>query len=218
MAPNLYVLMGDVVDSQKVEDRPGFQRTLRDGLSRLNEAYAKSIHTDLRIIKGIDEVAGVLEDPSGAYDLVKELSQTVYPHEITVVLVYDVIDVGVDRPNVAEMDGPAFARADERIEANKRRGFLFDVAIDAMAVNPLLADMVNLLLYFRRTWTDRQREIVSAYETRDTQKAVAEALGVSEGLVSQQLSRARAKQVLEMETRVRESFAELDPEGAPANI
>lgn len=214
MSQKLYVLMGDVVDSQKVGDRSGFQHTLRDGVSRLNEAYAESIHTDLRIIKGIDEIGGVLEDPSDAYDIVKGLSETVYPHEITTVVVYGIIDVGIEYGNVAAMDGPAFASADQLIGANKRRGFLFDMAVDVVPVHGLLPDMVNLLLFFRRTWTDRQRELVPAFEARDTQKEVAAALDVSEGLVSQQLSRARAKQVIEMESRVRDAFTELDP-GCP---
>lgn len=216
MAAPHYVLLGDVVDSQKIDDRSAFQQQLRDGLATVNDAYGTSIHTEFRILKGIDEVGGVLTDPAATYDIVKTLAETVHPYEITTVLVYDEIDVGLDQPNVAQMDGPAFAHADERIQENKRRDFLFDVAVGGGAIESLLRDMVNLLLFFRGTWTDRQREIARAYETADTQKAVAAELDVSEGLVSRQLSTARAKQVLEMEKRVSDAFGELEPPDSPA--
>lgn len=206
MSDPAFVLLGDVVDSQKVTDRSAFQSRLRTGLERVNDRYEEAIHTEFRILKGIDELGGVLADPGVTFDVVKELSETVHPHEITMALVYDTIDVGVDRPDVAQMDGPAFARADDLITQNKRSDFLFDMAVGEDPAERLLRDMVNLILFFRGTWTDRQREIVAAYESADTQKAVAASLDVSEGLVSRRLSDAKAKQVLAMESRVRDQF------------
>ncbi len=211
MPDTAFVLLGDVVDSQKVSDRSAFQARLQTALDSVNERYGDAIHTEFRILKGIDELGGVLSDPGVAFDIVKELSETVHPYEITMALVYDTIDVGLEQSNVAQMDGPAFANADEIISQNKRSDFLFDMAVSGGPAERLLRDMVNLILFFRGTWTDRQREIVAAYETAETQKAVAETLDVSEGLVSRRLSEAKAKQVLAMETRVRDQFHALAP-------
>lgn len=211
-----YVLLGDVVGSRDIEDRAAFRRTLVDACDVANETCGSDLDAPFELLKGIDEFGGVLTSPAPVYDVVDEFAAAVRPHEIRFAVAAGEIDVAPDSGDVTRMDGPVFHRADELLADLADSPFRFAMDLDeradsdddgwADALGDALADEINLLLFRKREWTDRQREVVALYEEHGSQREVAEALGVSQPAVSRALDRAMWKPLREIEDRLRETL------------
>jgi len=59
----MFVLLGDIVSSRKIDDEISFQRRLESACRIINGKFREDIHADFKIIKGIDEIGGVLRSP-----------------------------------------------------------------------------------------------------------------------------------------------------------
>lgn len=198
-----YVVLGDVVDSRDIEDRQAFGRRLEGVCDHLNDAHEGAVEAGFTPLKGIDEFAGVLSTPTPVYDVVDEFRARLHPQETRVATATGEIDVGRSTADPARMDGVAFHRADELLEEMAGSAFRFALDIDEPPVDTLIADLVNLVLFRKRLWTDRQREVVERYDEYGDQTAVADALGVSQPAVSRALSRADLGPIREIEHRLR---------------
>lgn len=201
-----YVLLGDVVDSRRIDDRAAFGERLADGCAAVTDQHADAFDAPLEPLKGIDEVGGVLVDPAPLYDVLDGLRERLHPQELRVAVAAGRVDVGRDTGDVSRMDGPAFHRADGLVTelAGSPLRVAFD--LDAAPLDDALADEVNLLFLLKSRWTDRQRRVVDAYRDADSQTAAADDLGVSQAAVSQALSRASWPAIREIETRLRRTF------------
>lgn len=198
-----YVVLGDVVDSRGIEDREAFGRRLDGACRHLNEAFDGAIEAGLVPLKGIDEFAGVLSTPAPVYDVVDVFRARLHPQEARVAVAGGAIDVGRSTGDPARMDGEAFHRADDRLAEMEGTDFRFALDLEDPPVDALVADLVNMLLFRKRQWTDRQREVVGLYDELGDQQRVAEELGVSQPAVSRALSRADLQPIREIEHRLR---------------
>lgn len=198
-----YVVLGDVVASRDIEDREAFGRALDGTCRRLNERFDGTVEAGFTPLKGIDELAGVLSSPAPAYDVVDELRARLHPHEMRVAIAAGEIDVGRATGDTARMDGPAFHRADDLLGEMEGTAFRFALDLDDPPVDALVGDLVNLLVFRKRLWTDRQREVVGRYEDLGDQRAVAAELDVTQPAVSRALSRADLRPIREIEHRLR---------------
>ena len=61
MKDNLYVLLGDVISSRKLENREDFQNKLIYGCNMVNKIYENDIYSYMDILKGSDEIGVVLK-------------------------------------------------------------------------------------------------------------------------------------------------------------
>lgn len=209
-----YVVLGDVVHSRDIEDREAFQRSLRAVCARVNDEHAGAVSAEFTVLKGIDEVGGVLSSPAPLYDVVTAFQEGLRPNEVRLAVASGGIDVGAESRDVTRMDGEAFHRASERLEALERDGLVFDASLADRRLARAVADEINLLLYLRDGWTDHQREVVEAYRRLGTQQAAAAELGVTQQAVSNTLARAAWPLVETVEGRLRETLAEM-AEDAP---
>lgn len=215
MARTHIVVLGDVVDSQKIADRERFQAELGEVLADVNERYRGQLVADFETIKGIDEVAGVLDDPAPLYRIQREITERIHPESIRLVAVRGSVDVGADERNVSEMDGPAFAEADRLLSSVEKSGFLFDVRLRDDAYEELLADEINLIAFVKSRWTEHQMTVARLYRELGVQIDVAERLSVSQQAVSKTLRESRAKQILSIEDRIDEVFEGYNVGGVP---
>lgn len=194
-----YVVLGDVVGSREITDREEFRETIKTALQAVNERYRDDLVAEFALVKGIDEVAGVVAGPQSIYRLLRDLVTSVRPGAIRFAVVHGEIDVGADGDDVGEMDGPAFHRADEELAEVAETGLYISFTGEKPELDPLIATCVNLLLMVRENWTDRQRAMVSAYEETGTQEAVAARFGVSQQTVSATLHRADWPRIEQLE-------------------
>lgn len=200
---DLYVLLGDVVDSRKIDGRTAFGRTLRTTCREVTAAHDDAFEAPLEPLKGIDEVGGVLATPVPLYDVLDGLRTRLQPHELRVAIAKGVVDVGADTGDVSRMDGPAFHRADELVSGLDGGPLRVALDFDDPPLDTAIADEINLLFDAKSRWTDRQREVVCSYRETESQRETASELGVSQAAVSQALSRASWPTIREIETRLR---------------
>lgn len=205
------VIVGDVVESRSVDDREALRSSLSEGLTRANEVLKDQIAAPFAVLKGVDEIGGVLTGPGRAYRALREIAEALHPVEIRFAVVHDEIDVGIGTSAVAEMDGPAFHEADrllEHIASDDRAVALGDPDVQPWLLS-LLEDQMHLLFTRKGAWTDYQAELVRGYRQKNNMQTLADELGVSVQTVSQTLSRANAESVIAIESNLETAMSEV---------
>lgn len=182
------VVVADVVGSRDVEDRQALGRRLRGALARVNDRNADELVAEFAVLKGVDEFAGVLTTPASLVAAVTDLQSALHPVSARYAAVEGAIDVGVDAGDVRRMDGPAFHRADELL--GDLRDGRFDLELNGNRLSGAVTAGLDVVLARREDWTERQVEVVESYRRHGTQRATADALGVSQQAVSRVLSQA----------------------------
>lgn len=193
-----YVVLADVVDSREVGERDAFRDGLVEALEYVNERHQRSIETAFGTIKGIDEFGGVLRDIGPVYEVISDVLNGIHPVRVRFGIARGRVDVNETADSVAEMDGPAFHRADRLLSEAESDDVYVYVDTGEDALDLLVSNNINLLLMYRDRWTERQVEIIRAYERHGTQTEAAEELDVRQQAVSQSLTRAgynRTKQI-----------------------
>lgn len=217
MVQKYCVVLGDVVESRKIEDREAFQKTLQTTLDTINEEFGDSVQAPFTILKGVDEIGGVLKSVHPLVTIQRRLARALHPQQIRLAAVVGEIDVNVASGDVSAMDGEAFARADGVLTELESADLTFELEGTMPVLDELLSDEINLLDMFRETWTERQVEIISKYEQLDSQKEVAESLDISPQAVSNALTKTKGAKVLRLEQRLSrtvEQYPSLDSDGA----
>lgn len=202
-----YVVLGDVIASREIEDREAFRDTIATTLEAVNERYAADVVGRFALVKGVDEIAGVMRNPRNLYRLVRDVVSAARPGAIRFAVVYGEIDVGAGGDAVDEMDGPAFHRADEALIDVAGADLYLSFSGRRPAFDSLIEAGINLLLMAREDWTDRQRAMVAAYEETGTQEAVADRFDVSQQTVSATLRRADWRRLGRLEGDVNTALA-----------
>lgn len=203
-----YVVLGDVVRSREITDRDAFRARLQRACSRCSER--DDVLAPFSVLKGIDEIGGVLSSAEGLYRIAVSFSDALRPHVIRLTAVGGPVDVGLDTGDVAAMDGPAFHEADDRLESMGRSGLRVTFTADEERLDAALTGEMNLLLTHRDGLTDRQREVIRASREHETQGAAAESLGITQQAVSKALRRAAWPMVSTIEERLDETLAGYD--------
>lgn len=199
MRQMLYVILGDVISSRKIDDRDKFRKNVEHACEAVNSKYSEDIYSDFKILKGIDELGGVLSNIRGVYDIISLILKYLYPESMRFVLVLDYIDTGLETADVARMDGPAFHRASDMIRKVKKMNLMFDMAVGDDMVDSAIFGEINLLLIIKSAWSATQYRAVQEYEKDKTQSEVAKTLGVTQQAVSKALNRSMWKEIRRIE-------------------
>jgi len=156
------------------------------------------------VVRGVEEIGGVLTDPERSYRALREITETVLPAEMRFAVVHGRIDVGLATEAVSRMDGPAFQEAHRllRERASDERAVAFADPDVEPWIRTVLADQIQLLQTVKRGWTAHQAELVRAYRREERMQAIADERDVSVQTVSQTLARANAKQIMAVESNL----------------
>lgn len=205
------IVIGDVIESRSVTDREALQTSLSQGVSRATDALADQTVAPFSVLKGVDEVGGVLRDPGHAYRAIREIAEAIHPTAIRFAVVHGEVDVGTTTSDISEMDGPAFHKADTLLADITEDGWavaLHDPDVESWLLS-LLADQIHLLFAWKQEWTPHQASVVREYRQRESMQALANDRNVSIQAVSQTLSRAEAEMVLSTETNLETAMTEV---------
>lgn len=200
-----YVVLVDIVDSREIPDREAFESRLTEAFEYVNEAERESISTPLTQMKGIDEFGCVLTRLAPVPDIVAAILDRIHPYRARFAIASGGIDVGAGRETVARMDGPAFHRASELLDEVEDSGLYAAVDTNRQP-DGLVANALNLLLLEREHLTDRQVEVILAYERHGTQSKAGEELGLRQQTVSNTLHRANYIRRTKIRRSLRESL------------
>lgn len=194
-----WIVLGDVVDSRKITDREAFERKLAETLDQINNRYERDIVSDFVGLKGIDEIGGVLGSVNSLVDIQRSICLGVHPREIRLVVVRGEIK-RVDVEDMREMDGTGFIKADDELHKIEQSDMTFSLSGLNPGVDELATASINMLDLVRNDWTERRVEIFDEFLRAETQKAVAEKLGITQQAVSAQLNVKSVRRVRQVES------------------
>lgn len=200
-----YVVLSDVVGSRRIEDRESFESQLTNAFDTLNRTHEASLAVPLSRMKGIDEFGCVIENLSAIPEIISTLLNHTHPVGVRFGIASGEIDVGISEDTVAEMDGPAFHRANQILQAVETDGLYVGLDTDT-AYDGLASAALNFLSLHRMALSKRQVETILAYESSGTQSEAADELGVSQQAVSNTLQMASYYQTNELLKWLRDSF------------
>ncbi len=208
MKDSHYLLLGDIIDSRKIDDRQKFQKDLIDLFDRINNRFCEHLYADLKILKGIDEFATVLKDPSKTYEIIKMLQESILPQRVRIVLAKGSIDVAQEKRDVEYMDGPVFHIADKLMNDLKKTKLFFDLNVGDQIIESALFGQINTLILLKNDWTSKQLVVIKNFQKYGSQKKVAKDLNITPQAVSQNLDRSNYKEIHQIEKRLNK-FMEL---------
>ncbi|MGC9445328.1 MAG: SatD family protein [Candidatus Methanospirareceae archaeon] len=209
MKEKLYVLLGDVVSSTRIVNRDIFQKKIMDACMEINKLYANDIVANFKILKGLDEIGGVLFSSSKVYDVVTILSDRLYPNSMRFALAFDHIDTAVESKDVAKMDGPAFHKASDIILELKQTEKYFAMFLGYGNLDKVIGGTINLILTIKEEWSQKEHHIVNETKKGKTQVEIAKELGITQQAVSKTLKRLMWKELEDLEEDLR-SFMKIE--------
>jgi hypothetical protein len=201
------VLLGDVVASREVADRERFRAVLEAACARVNGEWSVDLIAGFTMLKGVDELGGVLRTPRAVFSMVSAFEEAARPRRIRWVLAGGGIDTAVESGEVARMDGPAFHAAAAGMAALKRSKLQFAATGGDPLLDRALGGLVSAALLFRGTRTESQQRAIEEYARAGSQATAAARLGVSQQAVSEALIRSGYTRMAEVEAIIHEVFA-----------
>lgn len=189
-------VIGDIVDSKKIENRKEVQRKLKEILEEINIEFASSIYSRFMITLG-DEFQGLLASGKDLIKIVKRLEFKMYPTNIRFGVGIGDIVTDIDRDVPLGADGPAYysaRRMINEIKQNEKKRMKGQtnimITIDNIEyLEELINSNLELCTVIKKNWTKRQREIIIDYwQHEDGQSNAAKRLGVTQSTIQRGLS------------------------------
>jgi hypothetical protein len=217
MKQKFYVLLGDVIQSRQINNREDFQKKIEETCKNINTIYAEGIYADFKILKGIDEIGGVLSSMSNIYKIITKIFDDIYPNTIRFALVFDYIDIALGTRNITKMDGIAFHKASEMIRELKMSKLMFDMSVKDEMLDMSITGQINLIFLIKKNWSATQYNIVREYEKTNKQSEVAKKLRITQQAVSKNLKQSMWREIRTVEEKIN-FLLQGYPQQANANI
>ena len=200
MTEDLFVFLGDVISSKKLEHRENFQNKLINGCNIINKLYKPDIYSYMNIIKGSDEIGVVLKDVSKFYSIMDVISKTIGPNLMRFVLVKGQIDTGLNQREISRMDGPAFHKASNLMDMLKNEKLIFKMDTGDPIFDKLVTNNINLIYLIEKKWSSKKINIINEYEKIRDQRKVAAKYGIKQQDVSYHLNSSNYGEIRNIKT------------------
>ena len=193
---NYVAIIGDMVDSKKMDDRKDNQEKFVEILNNINKKYKGDIISKFNITLG-DEFQGVLNNCDNIIQIIEEIEFSINPVEFRFGIGVGEISTNIDYENSFRTDGTAFHRARQMIknvsDKNKQHAeFKTNIMIKTDELNKdsdaLLNSLFSTSYALKKMWTKRQYEIISEYLQNDcNQYKCSKVLKINQASVSKAL-------------------------------
>ncbi len=194
------VLIGDLIQSRKKQNRRDLQEKLEAELTNVNQEFKSQIQAPLKLIRG-DEFEGVFKNFKACMEAFEKIESGLYPNKIRGGIGIGKITTEITK-NVSKMDGPAFYRAREMIEKRVKssaRSSILLIKGDNQRTEDTINIILRLLMDLKSEWTKREREIVNywIFENYPTQQKIAQKFDIKRSTVANHLSNAHHRTIKE---------------------
>lgn len=195
---NPYIaIIGDMKQSQKMNNRSEVQNKLKQVLEEINNKYISDISSKFIITLG-DEFQGLLGNGVNTMNMVSDIERKMYPVKIRFGIGIGKITTDVNKEMALGADGPGYYKARNAIKylkdnEKKKQAIAadirFEVESDNQATTIMLNTILALMTAIKESWSDRQREIIwDMLEHQDTQIDVAKRLKIQQPAVQKSFS------------------------------
>ncbi len=202
----LGVFLGDVVSSRQIQDRDAFRGKVQGACAKINAQFSSQLFADFKILKGLDEIGGVLTGIEPLYKIVTLISGQLQPVAMKFTFVRDCVDTALKTHDTALMDGPAFHIASSEITKLKSSNLMFYIKCQDEIIDSSIGGEINLILLIKKHWSAKQHEIVRLYEQVKSQKEVARLLQITQQSVSQTLKSVMWKEIYGIEQGINKNL------------
>lgn len=195
---NPYIaIIGDMKQSQKMNNRSEVQNKLKQVLEEINNKYISDISSKFIITLG-DEFQGLLGNGVNTMNMVSDIERKMHPVKIRFGIGIGKITTDVNKEMALGADGPGYYKARNAIKylkdnEKKKQAIAadirFEVESDNQATTIMLNTILALMTAIKESWSDRQREIIwDMLEHQDTQMDVAKRLKIQQPAVQKSFS------------------------------
>lgn len=181
-----FVVLVDLVHSQKLVDRKSATTLFKKAIKRVNENFKKCIISPMEITRG-DEAAAVLKSISTTDDIVFSFIENIHPLKVRIVIIYGELTTEIKSRRSTEIDGPAFQLADYRMKELKKTNKRFHIYTNTKVNDAAINSLMNLLIFRWEQLTDIQQKVLQLYRLGKTQKEISIRLHKTQQQISQTL-------------------------------
>jgi len=190
-----FAIIGDIVDSRKIQDRKLVQQNMTLVLSEINKKFAQSISSRFVITLG-DEFQGLLENGDHVVEVIDSIEREMHPIKLRFGIGVGRITTSIDYHMPIGADGPAYYNARKVIEhikmsRKKKMEIRTNIGIEIennSCISELINSIFSLSTVIKSTWTDRQREVIKAYiKCSRSQIGAASLIGVNQSTIQKVL-------------------------------
>ena len=192
-------MLGDLFSSRQIKNSEELQKKLENSFKKINNIYAKDIYAEFKVLKGVDEIGGVLLNIQHVYDIIDIISDEICPNLMRFVLVLDNIDDSLETKNITKMSGVAFHKASDMMNKLKKSNLTVDIALYNKSLDKILTDVINLIRSVKKDWSETKRQIFKEYKETGNQYKVAEKVGITQQAVSKNLDHMNWREMNEIE-------------------
>lgn len=194
------VIIGDIINSRKIDNRGDVQKRFRNVLSGINKKYEAYISARFKITLG-DEFQGLLSDCRNIFHIIMEIEALMKPVRFRFGVGIGTIDTDINYDDSSEIDGSAYHRARNMVEEIERKEMQYGESQSNIMIcsnddrgdrDMLINSLLSAAFAIKSKWTERQYEIIISYEMNgENQYKTAEILGIAQSTVNRALQSAR---------------------------
>lgn len=210
-------LIGDIINSKKIDDRFSIQTKMETVLSEINNDYKDDIDSNFMITLG-DEFQGLLRSPSNITSIIEIIEREMYPVKLRFGIGIGNIDTNIIRETPFGMDGPAYHNARkmlQHIKASEKKRMVSktDIMIEideAPEYSKLINTIFSLTYNIKKKWKEPQVITINEYiHSGHNQEEAAAKLGITQSAVYKRLDSANYYTYVESMRNVENSLSEL---------
>lgn len=208
MAQQYFVIIGDMVQSREIRERQKVQEAFQQALQRVQQEYERGIVSPLTLTIG-DEFQAVLNKADRFFFMINRLEEYLPEIRFRYGLGVGTISTTLNRQAAIGMDGPAFHFARQALEQARQYQRRIVFACTQSKVTKRIDLLFHWIDVVTSTWSKEKRRILRLSQLRLTQKAIAEAIGISQPAVSQHIRQPVFKLVLQTQQVIEEEISDL---------
>jgi hypothetical protein len=173
---NYLVLIGDICDSRKVQERGQLQERLRGTLDQLNGIHGGALTSPFTITLG-DEFQALLSTAAPVWEMIAAIQSDLFPVRVRFGMGLGGIDTAINREAALAMDGPAFHLARDAMGTLKKDGGLFRV--EGLPRGDLANHSLALVAHLQGQWQHNRFAVYRGYLAGQPVQDIAQGLGIS---------------------------------------
>lgn len=205
---NVLVMIADIIGSRKIENRPEFQRRLKQQLQQINSVSESSLLSPYTLTLG-DEFQAVYGSFDTMFTDIVRIILGIYPIQLRFAFSYGQLTTDINPTAALEMDGPAFSSARELMNKMKSES-IGTIQMAATALyNPDLVDVC--LRLFGHTLSRLSRNNLTIVERlmngADT-KTIAQDIRITPRAVNKAIARHSLDDLVELTRSLSWEFTE----------
>lgn len=210
--PGYCALIGDVVDSRRIDERAVFQNRLQDLIASLNRQHESDLASPLELSSG-DEIQGLFLQPQAVVPVAVRLAEDLYPVRIAYGMGYGAVSTEI-LAHTYQIDGPCFHRARSALKRTRSEALWLTAGGFGDPTDRLINALFQLMHAVRARWTATQIDYIRRARHM-LQKEIAMELGRSPSAVSESLQAAAFDAVYQGERALKDLLILFGPRIPP---